>query len=94
MKNYNKMYDEPSFETFEEETEVIQETPLPRRDELGTVNAREVYIRKGPGKDFEHIGTVKQGDVLTILDREGDFLKIETEDGAEAYIMESFVDVD
>lgn len=94
MKNYNKMYDEPSFETFEEEAEVIQETPIPSKEEIGTVNAREVYIRKGPGKDFEHIGTVKKGDMLTILDREGDFLKVETENGVEAYIMEGFVDID
>lgn len=94
MTNYNKIYDEPVFENFEDDTTVIQETPISHKEEIGTVNAREVYIRMGPGKDFEHIGTVKKGDVLTVLDREGDFLKVETEDGVEAYIMEGFVDID
>ena len=94
MKNYNKMYDEP-MGLEEEETVIVQEKPLPYvKDELGTVNAREVYIRQGPSKDYEHVGTVKKGDTLIILEREGDFLKVETEDGTQAYIMESFVTVD
>lgn len=93
-KNYNKMYNEPELTTaeFMEEAEIISE-PKPTQ-EFGTVNAREVYIRRGPSKDEDHVGTVKKGDSLIVLGRENDFLKIETEDGKQAYIMESFVDVD
>lgn len=96
-KNYNKMYNEPEFTTaeFMEEVETTTEPePETTTTELGTVNAREVYIRRGPSKSEDHVGTVKKGDILTVLDREGDFLKIETEDGTQAYIMESFVTID
>lgn len=94
-KNYNKMYKEPEFRTAEFLDEEVQETsePEPAKEEIGIVNAREVYIRKGPGKDFEHVGTVKKDEELIVLSREGDFLKVETQDGVTAYIMESFVDV-
>lgn len=96
MKNYNKMYDEPEFTTaeFAEEVEIAPEPEPQPNHELGVVNAREVYIREGASKDFDHVGTVKKGDTLIILGREGGFLKIETDDGVQAYIMESFVDVE
>lgn len=94
MKNYNKMYDEPEFETAEFIEEVEVEPAYTPTQEFGRVNAREVYIRKGPGKDYEQIGTVKKDAPIIILGHEGNFLKIETEDGTIAYIMESFVDVD
>ena len=93
MKNYNKMYDEPRFKETAEFAEEVEVDPEPSKEELGVVNAREVYIRKGPGKDYEHVGTVKKDDELIILDSEDGFLKIETQDGVMAYIMESFVDV-
>lgn len=93
MKNYNKMYEDPFIEPIEPITveETVEETPV---QEFGTVNAREVYIRKGPGKEFEHVGTVIRDEELIVLGREGDFLKIETQDGTVAYIMESFVTID
>lgn len=92
MKNYNKFYDEPQG-LVEEET-VIEEIPAPEpAQEFGIVNAREVYIRQGPGKDYDHVGTVKKGDELIVLTREGDFLKVETQEGLVAYIMEAFVDI-
>lgn len=99
MKNYNKMYDEPHFETaeFVEESNAYftDQNPIidPVKDEIGIVNAREVFIRQGPGTNYDHIGTVKKGDEVIVLGREEDFLKIETEDGTQAYIMERFVDV-
>lgn len=93
-KNYNKMYDEPEFTTAEF-MEVAEPEPTPEpKQELGTINAREVYIRKGPGKHFDHVGTVKKGDEVIVLTRDGDFLQVETQDGTQAYIMESFVTID
>ena len=94
MKNYNKFYSEPEFEGTAEFMEEVETAPEPAMQELGKVNAREVYIRQGPGKDYDHIGTVKKGQELIVLGRDGDFLKVETEDGTVAYIMEGFVDID
>lgn len=96
MKNYNKFYDEPAFETAEfiDEVEVKQEPAQEPAQELGVINAREVYIRKGPGKNYESIGTVKKGETVIVLETAGDFLFIETEGGTKAYIMETFVDID
>lgn len=95
MKNYNKMYNEPEFETTEFIDVVEEPAPDPAHlpEELGKVNAREVYIREAPFKDSEHLGTVKRDDCLIVLGRENDFLKIETQDGVHAYIMEQFVDI-
>lgn len=99
MKNYNKMYDEPEFTTAEFVDEVtVEETPTyspepTAKEEIGTVNAREVYIRRGPSKNEDHLGTVKKGDCLIVLGRENNFLKVETQDGVQAYIMEQFVDI-
>lgn len=102
MNDYSKMYHKPKFveETEVEEFEEItpdpepEPQPQPNKEDIGTVNAREVYIRKGPDKSFEHVGTVKKGDQVIVLSREGNFLHIETEDGTQAYIMESFVTID
>lgn len=98
MKNYNKYYDEPEFTTTAEFEDTYQETviePQPdpaTKEELGIVNAREVYLRQGPGTEYEHVGTAKKGDCLIIFERVNDFLKVENQDGVQAYIMERFVD--
>lgn len=81
-------------DVFDETPSVVMASEDFSEETLGTVNAREVYIRKGPEKHFDAIGTVKLGDIVTVLGRDGNFLKIETPDGVEAYIMESFVTVD
>lgn len=94
MKNYNKIYNEPKFETAEFMEETVYEPAPQSIHSFGKVNAREVYIRKGPGTDFEPVGTVKEGDELIIISHQDNFLEIETEDGTHAYIMESFVDID
>lgn len=109
MKNYNKMYDEPEFtgtaeiqeDIIEIESDIFDETPsvvLATEDfsdePLGSINAREVYLREGPEKYFDPVGTVKIGEIVTVLGRDGDFLKVRTQDGLEAYIMKSFVTID
>lgn len=96
MKNYNKMYDEPEFETAEFIEEVTAngfEMEQPVTEKIGVVNAREVYIRDGASTSCDHIGTVKRGEELIVLGHDGDFLKIETKDGVQAYIMDLFVDI-
>jgi N-acetylmuramoyl-L-alanine amidase len=45
-----------------------------------------VYLRGGPGSDFEQIGSVSKGDILSVLGQEGDWYKIKRADGTSAYI--------
>lgn len=100
MNDYSKIYKHPNDMKMSEPTpafstsQPVKPNPPAPKEDLGIINAREVYIRKGPGKEFEPVGTVKKGDQVIVLNRENNFLKIETNDGVTAYIVESFVTVD
>ncbi len=45
-----------------------------------------VYLRSGPGSNFDQIGSVSEGDILSVLGQEGDWYKIRKSDGSSAYI--------
>jgi N-acetylmuramoyl-L-alanine amidase len=45
-----------------------------------------VYLRSGPGSNFDQIGSVSEGDILSVLGQEGDWYKIKKADGSSAYI--------
>lgn len=45
-----------------------------------------VYLRSGPGSNFDQMGSVSEGDILSVLGQEGDWYKIEKADGSSAYI--------
>lgn len=97
--NYSTIYDNPELgqdfplEMEEELTVTVTEPEPETAQEIGTVNAREVYIRKGPGKEFETNGTVLSGEELIVFGTEKDFLKVETSDGRTGYIMQQFVTI-
>lgn len=50
-----------------------------------------VYVRKGPGKENESYGKVKEGVVFTKLGTEGDWVKIDY-NGSEGYIRSDFLE--
>ena len=68
--------------------------PIPSQPDLAAatgVNQAEVisgtvYLRSGPGSNFDQVGSVSEGDVLTVTGQEGDWYKIKTADGSSAYI--------
>ncbi|MDD4561996.1 MAG: N-acetylmuramoyl-L-alanine amidase [Syntrophomonadaceae bacterium] len=45
-----------------------------------------VYLRSGPGPNFDNVGSVSGGDILSVLGQEGDWYKIKKADGSSAYI--------
>jgi hypothetical protein len=47
----------------------------------GWCNASTMHIRSGPGTEYGAIGGLKKGEKVTIVDREGDWFKIEFKDG-------------
>lgn len=93
--NYNTIYDDQGpIDTYESIDAVMVEdvTPAPA-DKIGKVNAREVYIREGAGKNYDPVGTVKQDDEVLIYGEENGFYMIETSNGKQGYVMETFVDI-
>lgn len=103
MNDYSKIYNNQNRSVEKQTTEVINQpkqeapaNPVPntKKEDLGVINSREVYIRKGPGKEYDPVGTVKKDDQVIILEHKDNFLKIETEDGTQAYIMKTFVTID
>mgnify|MGYP000966068685 CR=1 FL=1 len=46
----------------------------------GWCNASTMHIRSGPGTEYGAIGGLKKGEKVTIVDREGDWFKIEFKD--------------
>ncbi len=59
--------------------------PLVNRP-AGTVQARELNFRTGPGLNYSVLGQLKRGDVVTVIQESGGWLQIEPPAGAVAYI--------
>ncbi|MFD2613388.1 N-acetylmuramoyl-L-alanine amidase [Paenibacillus gansuensis] len=55
------------------------------------IDANGLRIRKGPGKGNEVLGSLNRGDNVTVLDRSGDWLRIETEDGTAGWVASQYV---
>ena len=59
----------------------------------GTLNIdAKVYVRKGPGKNYDRVGNVSPGEVFTITGTEGEWYQIEF-DGGKGYVSSQFVTV-
>lgn len=59
--------------------------PLVNRS-AGTVQARELNFRTGPGLNYSVLGKLKRGDSVTVIQASGDWLQIEPPADAVAYI--------
>ena len=59
---------------------------------IGWVTADSMHVRSAPEKGNNSIGGVKYGDVVTILEKEGDWFKIEwAKDPFYGYVSAQFV---
>lgn len=80
--------------SFTEKTEKAAPVPVPSQPAppiSTSINQVEVisgtvYLRSGPGSNFAQIGSVSEGDILSVLGQEGDWYKIRKSDGSSAYI--------
>ena len=59
----------------------------------GTITASEVIIREGPGFEYGAIGGLPQDEALTIVGHEGDWYRIEFDEGY-GYVNAAYVDVE
>ncbi|MBP8819718.1 MAG: N-acetylmuramoyl-L-alanine amidase [Syntrophomonadaceae bacterium] len=55
------------------------------------VTANGVNLRSGPGTSYNVVGSVNNGDILTLVDTNGDWYQVKTAGGLTAYINGSFV---
>ena len=60
----------------------------------GSIMGNDVNIRAGQNLNFEVIFQVNEGDKVIILDKEGDWYKIQVPEGAFAYVHHDLLDVE
>lgn len=64
-------------------------TPEPRTNII-IVTGTSANIRSGAGNEFSTVGTVKQGDKLTLLGEHGEWFNVRLENGQEGWINSRF----
>ena len=50
-------------------------------------------LRQGPGTNYTIVGKVNSGDYLSVITRKGDWYKIQTKNGDDAYVSKNYVTV-
>ncbi len=55
------------------------------------VGIKRVYLRAGPGTDQAVIATLRAGDAVNVLDGEGSWTKVETQDGQVGFVYHRYV---
>lgn len=70
-------------------------TPTPTSYPKAVVNTTVLNLRSGPGTSYDRVGQVRRGEELAMLGRnaDGEWLKVRTSLGAEAWIAADFVDI-
>ncbi len=70
-------------------------SPVVKAKESASGNAvakQNVYMRKGPGKKYDRIMTVKSGKVMTIVGKTGDWYKVRI-GGKKGFVYKSLIKV-
>ncbi len=62
--------------------------------QTAVVTGSHINLRSGPGTNHDVLGTVNQGDKLPILDKQGDWYKVQKSDGQAAWIAGWLVKVE
>src|SRR5437773_4844232 len=55
------------------------------------VTGTTVNVRRGPGTGSAVVATAARGDVLEVLERAGDWIRVRTRAGVEGYVSAQFV---
>lgn len=62
-------------------------------DKMGRIIPDALYIRKGPGKDYETIGTLSKDDQILISNTIDGWYEVYTSSGIEGFVMSKFVEI-
>mgnify|MGYP003627218857 CR=1 FL=1 len=57
----------------------------------GTVVARSLNVRAGPGDGYPIVGTLQRGDSIVVVGESGRWVRLEQDDGAEVWAYRAFV---
>lgn len=60
-------------------------------DSTLTVTASTLRVRKGPSTEYGVETRVHEGDILSVLEVDGNWFKVETEDGSVGYVYKTYV---
>lgn len=67
------------------------ETDSASEAELVEVTVHKLYLRSKPVRESKPLEVLKRGQLLTAIGFEGNYLKVETEDGATGYVDKQYV---
>lgn len=59
----------------------------------GTIGARSLNLRAGPGEGFPIVGTLKRGDAIVAIDEAGRWVRLEASGETEVWAHRSFVNL-
>lgn len=93
-KQKNK--EEVVIEEINKTTEEIVEEPVVKTKEIiGKVIADQLYVRTGPGKDYDHSMILEKNTEVKIdLDNSNeDFYKVSSSNNIDGYCMKKFIEI-
>lgn len=105
MHNDYKKYSKHKVDEIKQPAEEISEESITEEDNsdnvdstpMGTVIPSRLYIRKGPGTNYEPITDISQGtDVLIVSghdDNSTDWYEVMTAAGQEGFVMKEFIEL-
>ncbi|TYP68356.1 N-acetylmuramoyl-L-alanine amidase [Paenibacillus methanolicus] len=56
-----------------------------------TVQADSLRMRKGPGTGYSVVGGLYKGEAVTVIDRDGDWVKVKTPDGQQGWVASQYI---
>ncbi|MFC4100794.1 N-acetylmuramoyl-L-alanine amidase [Paenibacillus xanthanilyticus] len=56
-----------------------------------TVQADSLRMRKGPGTGYAVVGGLYKGEAVTVIDRDGDWVKVKTPDGQQGWVAAQYI---
>ncbi|MFB9327555.1 N-acetylmuramoyl-L-alanine amidase [Paenibacillus aurantiacus] len=56
-----------------------------------TVQADSLRMRKGPGTGYAVVGGLYRGEAVTVLERDGDWVKVKTPDGQQGWVASQYI---
>lgn len=95
----SKNFKEKEFIEKKEEpmTEESDHTEIKDEIKMGYVNCDRLYIRQGPGKDYDPITDIKKNDEIMIVsgfDNDSEWYEICSASGKDGFVMKEFIDVE
>jgi len=60
-------------------------------EDLYQVTASKLNVRQGPGTNFSVDGTVRRGDIVSVIDERGDWMRIDRDGNTDGWVHEAYI---